>query len=415
MNLDSIRAQLGQPKRKLGWFKSSPLAFPEPSWLADPAMKANRLKDLFPAFNSLWKNGVVVWGYIVRARRGLFSPGENDLSGIMIFSATAADETAIKALPSLGNRLNRNADAIEPDPTWNDREKRWWLLIADDDSYQRGYRVPVEWQTEETDYVGSTVLFHRKHLPGGVIQSCLMPVLFDPTSGLAQIIPCRYWPDGMAEWLAREYGMEPVSLWPALDSLVEYPVPRETREALYQDVFGPIVSVFHELIPSPHHIDVYHFKWDSPRHEHGYVTGGMSDAKQPERDDFARIELVFYSKKHLPGYPELVRIFAHYPWQSGSAISQCDTIPLGPLADLLLGSARFTALFFVPGVSVAETGIRNRPEFTEPDIRVLSVLPITQAELELTFTDGFPALLELMKKNHFDFAFDPDRPCLVRP
>ena len=133
------------------------------------------------------------------------------------------------------------------------------------------------------------------------------------------------------EWLEQHAGFAPrahefgdSSLFLTNDA-----VDRNEREDAYAKVFGPIVSVFHELIPTPHHIDVYRFEWDAPRNEHAYVTGGMSDAIQPDGGEFGRIELAFYSKQHNDHFLHLLKSFARYPWETGQTIHPFDTVPLG--------------------------------------------------------------------------------------
>ncbi len=195
--------------------------------------------------------------------------------------------------------------------------------------------------------------------------------------------------------------------------LSENPVERELREAAYMRVFGPVVSVFHEMVPSPVHIDVYRFAWDEPRNEHGYVTGGMSDALQPEGGPFARIELVFYAKTHDERYAKLLQTFAHYPWQTGASLGPWHTIPLGGYAEVAVGSPRFAALMFFPGVAKPETPIHLAAPLASFGIRYLSVVPITAAELELSYKQGIDALIERFGQVKFDLAFDPERESVV--
>jgi hypothetical protein len=139
----------------------------------------------------------------------------------------------------------------------------------------------------------------------------------------------------------------------------------------------------------------------------------MSDALQPNAGDFGRVELVFCAKQNLTHYPEMVRMFARYPWQTGAAINPGDTIPLGAHGESVIGSPRFPALMFLPGVSKAETGIHGCPEFADKDVRFLTIVPITQGELDLKLQQGIEAILQRMKETRFDLAFNAERPCMV--
>lgn len=191
--------------------------------------------------------------------------------------------------------------------------------------------------------------------------------------------------------------------------LSENPVDRDLREAAYTQVFGPVVSVFQEMVPGPLQIDVHCFEWGEPRNEYGYVTGGMSDAIQPDGGSFSRIELVFYAKRHDERHPKLLQTFAHYPWQTGAAFGPWHTIPLGAYAEKAVGSARFAALWFFPGVAKAETPIHLAPQLAPFGIRYLTVVPITAGELELASRLGNDALIQRFGETRFDLAFDPER------
>jgi hypothetical protein len=415
--LASIRERLGNPKRKLGFFKPSPLEFPEPPWLKNVSPHDDQTKLIFHSFKDLWKHGVIVWGYVIRANTLLYSPGDEDSPGTMIFCATASDASSLQHLPLLARRLQELRKCRQPLPGWSQKETEWWEDLNDDMSYQKGVRLPAEWQPLSHEFKGSSVLFHRPHLLGSHIQSLLLPILLDPVGSMAQVIPHHLWPDGLAAYLIEHFGTgsdeEPEPFDGSWDFYAEDCVDEAAREKAYSRVFGPINSVLHELIPGPDHIDVYSFQWPAPRNEHGYVTGGMSNLLQPDGGQFARIELVFYSKRSDPRFAKLLQVFAHYPWQTGALIGPWDTVPLGDHADAVLGTNRFPALMFFPGVAKPESPIHESPAFAEPGVRFLTVVPITQSELELKLNSGAEALIARIQECRFDLAFDPERPSMV--
>ena len=378
------------------------------------------MKEILRAMKTIWKHGVVVWAQVVQANARMYAPGPEDCPGTVIFSATEPDEIAFASLPKLTGKLHDLLDHESPGAHWTKRETEWWEDLHNDGSYHRGYKLPEEWQTTAKDYKGSSVLFHRAHLPGGIIQSRILPILVDPIACVAQVLPASYWPAGMADWLRTsqsphddEGESQPPSFESTVESLATDRVDREKREAIYTLVFGPIVSVLHEMLPSPHHIDVYRFEWARPRDEYGYVTGGMSDAIQPGESEFGQIELVFYAKAHSPLFPKLLHSFARYPWETGSSIGPGDTIPLGHHAGAVLGSDRFAALLFLPGVAAPETAIHDHPEFGISGTRLLTIVPITPSELDYKLTQGLQPLLNLLRDQKFDLAFSPDRLALV--
>jgi Suppressor of fused protein (SUFU) len=414
ISLATIREKLGNPPRGLGFFKPSPLAFVEPPWLSGVSVKDDPTKEIFGAFKTVWKHGNVVWARVIRANRALYAEGADDCPGTVIFSPTASDADAFDQLSVLARCLIELGDTKEPDPDWPQRVAEWWEDLQNDMSYHRGFRLPAEWQPTNGDYKASSVVFHRAHLPGSKVQSRFIPLLVDPVGNIAQIIPVTYWPTGMAEWLALEHGVDLTSAGQVgeldvVDCLAPDPLDSGHRERAYENVFGPIASVYHELVPGPHHIDVYKFVWPEPRAEVAYLSGGMNNAMQIGSGDFSRIELVFYAKNEDQRFAELVRSFAHYPWQTGASIGPWHTIPLGSYAEAALGSDRFSALLFFPGVAKPDSHVHQAREFSSSGTRFLTIIPITQAELEQKLEHGIESLLAKMTELHFDLAFAPDR------
>ena len=417
--LDHIRRSMGSPPRSLGWFKPSPFAIPEPAWMVRANASDEPLKEFIRGQKSLWKHGVVVWGHVVRANRKLYEDGKDDCPGTFIFSATATDDEAIAELPRLVKCLHDLMNHDAPAPGWTQRELEWWEDLQNDMACHRGFRLPESWMTKCTDYKGSLLLLHRPHLPDGKILSRLLPLLVDPVSCIAQVVPVEIWPDGLAAWLANRCGFPETSseaqsaIGDSLRFLADTIGDRTEREEAYRSVFGPIESVYHELIISPHHIDVYHFRWEPPRDEHGYVTGGMSDALQPGGGDFSRVELVLYTKEHREHYLKFLQSFARYPWQTGHPILPLDTIPLGDHAASMLGSDRFTNLTFLPGVSKAESAIHESPTLAATQTRLMTVVPLTDSEFQFKNSHPSQAFLDLLRERRFDLAFSPERPALV--
>lgn len=411
--LEQIREKIGPVPRSLGWFKPSPFLFPEPPWVEQAARSEEPIKEIFRDMNLLWKRGVVVWGHLIRANAALFEPGDGDLPGTVIFSPTASDSEAEELLPVFAKKLNALRSSAFPDPGWTQREGEWHEDLINDFSYHRGFRLPGEWQNRTQDYKASTIVPHRGHLPDGFLVSRMLPLLVDPFSSIAQLIPADYWPDGMAAWLGNHHGIEHAGEGPqpadSVDYLAENPTDRGEREAAYAAVFGPIISVNHDLVFSPHHIDVYRFEWESPRDEFAYITGGMSDAIQPAGGDYGRIELVFYTKEHHERFPRMLHAFARYPWQTGASISPGDTIPLGDSAEAMLGTDRFTALMFLPGVAQAESAIHDSPCLRASGTQILTVIPLTEAELEFKLANDQNVFFDLFREHGFDLAFSPKR------
>ena len=91
----------------------------------------------------------------------------------------------------------------------------------------------------------------------------------------------------------------------------------KTREAIYDRFFGTCETVYHEVLPSTPHIDVYAYPAQRGWRDFcTLVTGGMSDlpmSVRPEAEGVAcRVELIFYCSAPKPEYLEGLRPLAAF-------------------------------------------------------------------------------------------------------
>jgi hypothetical protein len=86
---------------------------------------------------------------------------------------------------------------------------------------------------------------------------------------------------------------------------------------------------------------------------------------------------------------------------------------LGAYAQEALGTSRFNTLMFLPGVAKSESPIHQARCLVSSNTRLLSVAPITDAELGFKLSHDLQAFLDLMRERKFDLAFDANRPSLV--
>ena len=186
-SLEPLRGRMGRAPRKLGFFATPPIAFPEPDWLRPLTVQQDPAKKLFGQFKQLWKEGIVSWGRIIKANRGLFSPGTDDCPGEMMISMADDDKDTFARLPELTKRLGQLRELDSPPPGASQREIEWWEDMNNDYSYHEAFSLPEHWPYGDRAYKGCNVLFHRGHLPGGYIQ---MPVLVNRHSPVvAMVVP----------------------------------------------------------------------------------------------------------------------------------------------------------------------------------------------------------------------------------
>lgn len=188
----------------------------------------------------------------------------------------------------------------------------------------------------------------------------------------------------------------------------------QLREEAYEELFGDSDQVYHELIPSLPHIDVYqHPPGHSDRDFYTLVTGGMSDhlmtLPSDVPPDFGRVELIFYCSEPRTEYCELLRLMARFPHDNRTWFGQGHTIPNGQPPGPLFDNPLLDTVLFMPTVLSPDDSLAERLQLGQLPVNFLWVVPITSAECEFKLNHGFDALLDKFTENNHPFVFDPER------
>jgi hypothetical protein len=158
------------------------VGIPAPEWMArDP------LERSFSRYPDLWFGGKVVWGRIVQVNTALFSAGDLDLPGDVVY-----DPTGVMGHQDLAEVAQKLFALKGTTPT--DRALRAFAdHLADEYVRACGLRVPE--CISQHRLLVSTLLFHRKHLPDRKITLPHFPVLInDKFPGVVMALPSRWWP-----------------------------------------------------------------------------------------------------------------------------------------------------------------------------------------------------------------------------
>lgn len=189
-------------------------------------------------------------------------------------------------------------------------------------------------------------------------------------------------------------------------------IPAEERERVYEELFGAIDMVNHEVIPFVPHIDVYRFAPADQRAFFTFVTGGMSDLPMNAPTElgpgFRRVELVFYASEDKPEYPELLRRLAHFPHDNRTWLHWGHTMPNGmppaPLFDTTMDT-----LFFMASIVSPDATLGERLAWRDEPVELVWCVPITSAECALKLDQGADALYDLFDQHNHPFVFAGDR------
>lgn len=187
------------------------------------------------------------------------------------------------------------------------------------------------------------------------------------------------------------------------------------REEIYEDIFGPIGEVFHEVLPIIPHVDVYQIKPGYKGREFWtIVTSGMSDLAMtlPEHvaNERSRAELVFYCDKPEKDYLNLLRVLAHFPHDNKTWIGPGHTMPNGnPPTPIFASTPNLTTFAFIGTILSPDKELGNRLVIENCPVNLLWVVPITNQECELKLNKGMDAIYDLFDSVQHPHVFTGDR------
>lgn len=186
----------GPAPRRFGlWDRLTYLRVVRPEWIYQEPI--DDLETLFLNLSKLKQNGRVVWGHVVQANSQLFSPGQWDCPGEVVYSLDDPD-IGLEELSDIASRLYALKGTKPDDP-----QRR---AIADHLTNEMtrvfGLPVPAALSPNRRCLVSTTYVV-RKHLPkpGHCLRGSLLPLIVHPTPPhVALPLPSRYWPKPLVEW-----------------------------------------------------------------------------------------------------------------------------------------------------------------------------------------------------------------------
>lgn len=136
----------------------------------------------------LMKEGHIVWAALVQANSLLFKEGEHDHPAMLVYS----DDTHFDSRPQ---ELRAIADQIyqlkrtEPE----DHEERLVAArVTNEMDRSMGWQLP-DLLTDKNVRSAAFMVF-RKHIPNGILQAAVFPVLVHPATAAVMIVPVAFWP-----------------------------------------------------------------------------------------------------------------------------------------------------------------------------------------------------------------------------
>jgi hypothetical protein len=204
----------------------------------------------------------------------------------------------------------------------------------------------------------------------------------------------------------------------------------DTLEAIERHVeshFGPIVTVWHEIVSDLVHVDVHVVEPSADRPYYTLVTSGMSDRPMtvpPDADcsRFAELMLCLPADWPLTAnastderayWPiRLLKTVARLPHEYETWIAEWHSMPNGDPAEPYAPGTQFVGVVVVQMIHCAPEA---REIITDSGRRIslLALVPLHPAEMILKLTGGTGALIDALDRARITEVLDPARPSSV--
>jgi len=160
-----------------------------PAWLAtgdDP------LRAFYDKQETLFRKGRIGWGALVEADGGVFTRGEDDLPGVLVYSEDEYFDARPAELAAIGARL---AELKAAGATGASEASRFAQSVRNDAGRPLGVPVPASLSARQP--LLSSFVVIRSHLPDGLLAGDWFPVLIHPSSDVPMLVPHAFWPPAM--------------------------------------------------------------------------------------------------------------------------------------------------------------------------------------------------------------------------
>ena len=193
-----------------------------------------RFAPSLPHYRLLLEHGRVVWGTIVQANVGLFSPGDDDLPANTLISPDPAFDDNPGALRSYAHRIFDLKGTYPDDPQLDE----FAAIVTDEHNYASNEPLPRKLADGYEVYLTSSTI-HRACLPQSFLASNIFPMLICPERTFMNLpLPAVFWPQELVDKFGDidHLAYEPDDLPPNTRRTATTPFPRDP-EALPRDVF----------------------------------------------------------------------------------------------------------------------------------------------------------------------------------
>lgn len=217
---------------------------------------------------------------------------------------------------------------------------------------------------------------------------------------------------------------QPLSTFPPKLSTEE---EMKELENHYEKYIGKINTVFHEMISTDIHVDVYHFLPTKDHPFHTLATGGMSAKAMtvPKNDkSLMYTELLIclpedwkisqndFSNENNYWPVRLLKTLARFPHEYRTWLGLYHTLPNGNPSKPYANNTKLECAY-ITGPYMLDPKIFKLHINNDKTIHVFAVFPLYNSEMEFKLKNGGQKLDELFDQKLGTYIVKPDRPVVV--
>lgn len=182
---ERTRAKFGAPPRKFSILERIDNYQTQPKWMRDEDGLACVYRDR----KTLLVQGDIVPAHIIQANVGIYSPGNDDLPAVVVFSFDPFYEQHINDLGTIADELyDYKGEQVA------DLELSQFVeAITDEHQVIFNAKIPGALTGDRAVYY-TTIMVHREYLPVNYLKTQWFPLLVKPDAvESAIILPAKYW------------------------------------------------------------------------------------------------------------------------------------------------------------------------------------------------------------------------------
>ena len=163
-----------------------------PAWLKPDDLTSR----IFANQKQILRDGHVHWAAIVQANSLLFLPGPVDSGAQVVYAPD--NDLPLEALRQIASRLFSFKTRPPADPVL----ARIGQMLARETERALDWPVPPT-LTGGRRVITTIVMIHRAFVPGGMLGMNHFPIIADPQTSLALLLPSKFWPESLvSQWSA---------------------------------------------------------------------------------------------------------------------------------------------------------------------------------------------------------------------